>query len=90
LEHNLSGPVADRVTSVVSPLALAPPADPARLAVYAGIGDRMATPGQAQLLWEHWGRPEVCWYPGNHVGFFWSSKVDGFVTGVLDRAGLAA
>jgi len=48
----------------------------------------MATPAQAQSLWEHWGRPEICWYPGNHVGFFWSSKVERFVATRLDATGL--
>jgi len=87
-EQHMSGEIAERVHRVVSPLARPSllPAD--RLAIYAGIGDRMATPAQAERLWQHWDQPEVCWYPGNHVAFFWSSKVDGFVTETLDRFAL--
>jgi hypothetical protein len=89
-QYHLTGDEVERVQRVVSPLAL--PALPAtdQLGVYGGIGDRMATPAQAQALWEHWGRPAMCWYPGNHVGFYWSSKADRFVTARLDAAGLKA
>jgi hypothetical protein len=88
-EYHLMGEEVERVHRVVSPLAL--PALPSidRLAVYGGIGDRMATPAQAQALWEHWERPEMCWYPGNHVGFFWSAKVERFVAARLTATGLA-
>jgi dienelactone hydrolase len=87
-QYHLMGAESERVHRVVSPLARPPLPAADRLAVYGGIGDRMATPAQAQRLWEHWGHPEMCWYPGNHVGFFWSSKVDRFVTERLDHVGL--
>jgi hypothetical protein len=27
----------------------------------------MAPPGQAEMLWEHWNRCALHWFPGNHV-----------------------
>jgi dienelactone hydrolase len=41
------------------------PAD--RLMIIGGLGDRLAPPEQSELLWEHWGRPRLHWYPGNHI-----------------------
>jgi hypothetical protein len=41
-----------------------------RLMIVAGLGDRMAPPEQSELLWEHWGRPEIHWFPGSHLLHF--------------------
>jgi dienelactone hydrolase len=38
-----------------------------RRMIITGLGDRMATPGQAVLLWEHWDRCALHWFPGSHV-----------------------
>lgn len=38
-----------------------------RLFVIGGLGDRLAPPEQSAQIWEHWGRPRLHWYPGNHV-----------------------
>jgi hypothetical protein len=62
------------------------PAD--RRFVYAGIADRMATPGQAHRLWKHWEEPTVCWYRGSHVGFTWSREVRTFVDDALVASGV--
>ena len=35
--------------------------------VIAGVGDRMAPPSHARLLWEHWGQPTAYYFPGNHA-----------------------
>lgn len=35
--------------------------------IIAGLGDRLAPPDHAERLWEHWDRPRVHWFPGNHV-----------------------
>lgn len=82
------GPDADAVMSVVSPLALAPRVEPARRYVFAGVGDRMASSDQARRLWEHWGRGPVAWYPGGHIGFFWTGSVNRFVEDALAQSGL--
>jgi pimeloyl-ACP methyl ester carboxylesterase len=38
-----------------------------RRMIITGLGDRMATPGQAVLLWQHWDRCALHWFPGSHV-----------------------
>ena len=32
--------------------------------IFAGYGDRLALPDQAQRLWEHWEQPRISWYRG--------------------------
>lgn len=39
---------------------------PARL-IIVGLGDRLAPPEQSQLLWEHWDRCSMVWFPGSHL-----------------------
>jgi esterase/lipase len=38
-----------------------------RLFIIGGLGDRLAPPEQSRLLWEHWDRCRIHWYPGNHI-----------------------
>ena len=38
-----------------------------RMFIIAGINDKMASPKHARLLWEHWDRPDIYWFPGNHL-----------------------
>jgi pimeloyl-ACP methyl ester carboxylesterase len=59
---DLSGAMA-----VHSPLAYEPAIDRERRFVIGGLGDRFTPPEQAEMLWEHWGRCRMHWYPGNHV-----------------------
>ena len=35
--------------------------------IIAGLGDRLAPPQQAEMLWRHWDRCDFHWFPGNHV-----------------------
>lgn len=58
--------VADAMR-VVSPLHHDPLLDRDRLFIIAGLGDRLAPPTHAERLWEHWDRPPVHAFPGNHV-----------------------
>ena len=53
--------------AVHSPLTYAPVIPHERLMVIGGLGDRLAPPEQSLMLWEHWGRPALHWFPGNHV-----------------------
>jgi dipeptidyl aminopeptidase/acylaminoacyl peptidase len=53
--------------AVHSPLTYQPLIPKERLMVIAGAGDRLAPPKHARLLWDHWDRPRVHWFPGNHV-----------------------
>jgi pimeloyl-ACP methyl ester carboxylesterase len=52
---------------ITSPLAYAPRVPRKRRLVVAGLGDRLAPPEQSLLLWEHWERPRMEWFPGSHV-----------------------
>jgi alpha/beta hydrolase family protein len=38
-----------------------------RRMIITGLADRMAPPGQAEMLWEHWDRCALHWFPGSHV-----------------------
>jgi hypothetical protein len=83
IEHRILGGAAEDVFTVVSPLSFAPRVPRARRFVYAGYGDRLAFPGQARLLWEHWDEPRIEWYAGNHVGYLWSRPVLRFLDEAL-------
>jgi len=87
--HHLWGPETARVHRVVSPLAMEPRVEWSRRYVFAGMADRMATPQQALALWRHWGEPRILWYPGGHVGAYWSRGVGTFVHEALASSGLA-
>ena len=88
-ESGAIGATATAVHRVVSPLALQPKPSKDRRFLFAGIGDRMSTAAQARRLWEHWGRPQMAWYPGGHVGFFFAGSVSEFVEDALVSSGLA-
>jgi hypothetical protein len=51
---------------VVSPLAVTPEIPNDRLAIYAGIGDRLVSCDHARDLWVHWGRPRIVWMQSGH------------------------
>lgn len=38
-----------------------------RRLIIAGLGDRLAPPQQAEMLWRHWDRCAFHWFPGNHI-----------------------
>lgn len=87
IEHEILDGNAEIVHSVVSPLA-----DDCRVApegrfIFAGLGDRMARPSQAQRLWEHWDRPEIHWYDGSHVGYLLTPAIRSFIDDALGRSG---
>jgi pimeloyl-ACP methyl ester carboxylesterase len=50
-----------------SPLNYAPLVPKDRRLIITGLGDRLAPPKQAELLWEHWDRCAFHWFPGNHI-----------------------
>jgi pimeloyl-ACP methyl ester carboxylesterase len=81
---------ASAVHRVVSPLALEPRVARERRFIFAELGDRMSTASQAHRLWLHWDRPTISWYPGGHVGFFWSRQVGAFLLEALEQTGLLA
>lgn len=86
IEHRIMGGTAENVYRAVSPLCFDPLVAPDRRYIFAGYGDRLATPDQARRLAEHWGDPVVSWYAGNHVGYMWSGQVTAFVEASLAQA----
>jgi pimeloyl-ACP methyl ester carboxylesterase len=58
---------ARQMLAVHSPLTYRPLIPRERLMVIAGAGDRLAPPKHARLLWDHWDRPRIHWFPGNHL-----------------------
>lgn len=89
-QWGLSWRSLERVTEVVSPLRMAPVVPTDRLFIFAGLVDRWVRPSNVKTLWEHWGRPEICWYNGGHLSFPLEADVHRFVDGALRSAGLAA
>jgi len=62
--------LVDRALSVHSPLIYSPAIPRERLMVVAGLGDRLTPPEHSVMLWEHWGKPRLRWFPGSHVLHF--------------------
>ena len=58
---------ARRLLAVSCPLSWKPLLPRERLMVIGGVGDRLAPPTHSRLLWDHWGRPRLHWFPGSHV-----------------------
>ncbi len=56
-----------RMTAVSCPLTYAPVLPPERLMIVGGVGDRLAPPKHSRLLWDHWGRCRIHWFPGSHI-----------------------
>lgn len=50
-----------------SPLNYAPLVPKDRRLIITGLGDRLAPPEQAEMLWRHWDHCAFHWFPGNHV-----------------------
>jgi pimeloyl-ACP methyl ester carboxylesterase len=65
--HGVSPEEAEAALAVHSPLNYSPIVDKERLMIIGGLGDRLAPPEQSRMLWEHWDRPRLHWFPGNHV-----------------------
>jgi pimeloyl-ACP methyl ester carboxylesterase len=55
------------VIAVTTPLTYKPKVPTERLMIIGGVGDRLAPPKHSRLLWDHWGRCRIHWFPGNHV-----------------------
>lgn len=89
IEHHILDGTAQDIHRVVSPLTLPVAVAPEARAMFAGLGDRLATTDQAKALWRHWDEPETCWFPGNHVGYLWSKSVWEFVDAAMVSRGLS-
>jgi len=81
--------LAQPIGQMVSPLSLQPKVPPQGRFIYAGVADRIVHPRkQVMQLWEHWGRPDIGWYPGGHTGFFEARPVQRYVDAALAQSGL--
>jgi len=61
---------ATPIGRMLSPLSMEPRVAMRGRFIYAGVADRLVNPReQVARLWEHWGEPQIVWYPGGHVGF---------------------
>lgn len=63
----VSVPEARHIMAAHCPLTYKPRLPKERLMIIAGAGDRLAPPKHARLLWDHWDRPKIHWFPGNHL-----------------------
>jgi hypothetical protein len=80
--------LAEPIGRMVSPLSLTPLVPMQGRFIYAGVADRLVHPREQVIrLWEHWGKPEIVWYPGGHAGFFRSRPVQRFVRDALEQSG---
>jgi hypothetical protein len=84
-EHRLIGSVSDNVYRVVSPMSFQTSIPKERRFIFAGYGDRLALPDQAERLWQHWDRPTISWYAGSHVGYMFSRQVADFLAASLSE-----
>lgn len=53
--------------AIQSALSFKPAIPHKHLMLIAGAGDRFAPPKHTHLLWEHWKRCRLHWFPGNHL-----------------------
>lgn len=65
--HGLGVEDTRHMLAVSCPLTYPPLLGPERLFVIGGVGDRLAPPKHARLLWDHWQRCQIHWFPGSHL-----------------------
>lgn len=85
----VSGELLQDVFRVHAPLHRTPRLDRERMLIVAGHGDRICPPEQAELLWQHWGRPDIHWFPGGHLAQVGRGDAFRAIRRKLARLGLA-
>jgi len=85
---NLNMPWDDieKMARVISPTAMKVKVPKKRRFIYAGVLDRLVHPAEPQSLWEHWDRPAIEWYQGNHMTFAGDKNVRAFIDDALDAS----
>lgn len=58
---------ARKMIAVTCPLSYPSKLPKERLFIVGGVGDRLAPPKHSRVLWEHWGKPPLYWFPGSHL-----------------------
>jgi pimeloyl-ACP methyl ester carboxylesterase len=64
---NISRDELDAGLAYHCPLNYQPRVAKDRRMIITGLADRMAPPGQAEMLWKHWDYCTLHWFPGSHV-----------------------
>ncbi len=64
---HLDRELVDRTLAHSSALNYQPLIPKERRLIITGLGDRLAPPEQSEMLWRHWDRCAMHWFPGNHV-----------------------
>jgi len=82
-QWGLSWRSLERVNTVVSPMAMEPLIPKEARFIFAGLVDRWVRPGNVHALWEHWDKPEMCWYEGSHLSFPIEPSVNKYVANAL-------
>lgn len=81
--------MAAPISRMVSALSMEPRVPLRGRFIYAGVADRLVHPReQVDRIWAHWGKPEIVWYPGGHMGLFESQPVQRFTEAALVQSGL--
>jgi len=57
---------ARRLVAVSCPLTFPPVLPREQLMIVGGAGDRLAPPKHSRILWDHWNRCPIYWFPGSH------------------------
>ena len=76
----------EQMARVISPTAMKIKVPKKRRFIYAGVLDRLVHPAEPLSLWEHWDRPAIEWYQGNHMTFARDKNVRTFVGNALDAS----
>lgn len=91
-KHQWYQEMAKQVTDlyrVVSPLQLFPTTPVEKRFIFAGQVDRVLNPlKQSTALWQHWEKPEICWFEGGHIGHLLSAKIHPFIDDALEQSGV--
>ncbi len=77
-----------KVHQIVSPLSrpcLLPKED---RYIMASVGDHVADPAGAVLLWQHWDQPEITWYPRGHLTIYQSADFNDRLDEILRSNGV--
>jgi pimeloyl-ACP methyl ester carboxylesterase len=59
-----------RMLASSTPLSYPPLLPKERLMIIGGVADRIVPPKHARLLWDHWDRCRIHWFPGSHLVHF--------------------
>ncbi|MDF1830997.1 MAG: hypothetical protein P1U52_01515 [Porticoccaceae bacterium] len=76
----------EKMAQVISPTAMKVKVPKKRRFIYAGVLDRLVHPAEPLGLWEHWDRPAIEWYQGNHMTFARDKNVRTFIDNALDAS----